>query len=190
MGWIINSIMSGNTFFGYEYQSTGGAFGATQCSILQQKTTSNEINKPGKPYICPKSSEEILKLKDTNGFVNAGPDLGSGQCVALVKAVVPALGATKNYSTGELRWCKAEKITTSNLDKILPGTVVGYGFNSEGKYPSNSSGNHVAIFIKKDGEMMAVIDQWHSVSKGTKQEAKQHNQSVTKRDWYIVTLCN
>lgn len=189
MGWVINSLMSGNTFFGYEYQSTGGSFAQGQCSALQQKNASHEINKPGKPYICPKSAEEILKLKDSNGFVNVSPDLGSGQCVALVKAVVPALGATKDWITKEMRWCKAEKVTAANLGTLLTGTVIGYGFNTEGKYPSASSGNHVAVFIKKDGEKASIIDQWHNTTSGTKQEAMQHSVNIGKKEWYVVTLC-
>ncbi|NKC29568.1 BPSL0067 family protein [Falsiroseomonas selenitidurans] len=189
MSWSIDSVMCGNSFLGYVYRAHGGSFAAWHCGLLQQQNTAKQINQPGKPYVSPKSAEEILKMADADGFVSSGADAGSGQCVALVKAAVPALGATKDWKTKASRWCKAEKVTETSIAGLAAGTVIGYGFDAEGKYASLSSGNHVAILVSSTGSKATILDQWKSAAKKTEQKAKTHVVDITTKDWYVVTLC-
>ncbi len=181
MGWSIDSLMCGDKFLGYVFNCFDGPFDPSYCGQLQQQTVAAQINVPGKPYVSAKSADQILAMADDNGFVSSGADTGSGQCVALVKAAIPALGATSN-------WCAGDALDSAGIAKLLPGTAIGYGFDpTTGAYPSAATGNHVAIFVSANGSMATILDQWQHKSKGTKQKAKTHETNIDATDWVIVT---
>jgi hypothetical protein len=181
MGWSIDSLMCGDKFLGYLFNSFHGPFDGSYCSQLQQQSVGAQINVPGKPYVSAKSADQILAMADENGFVSSEADSGSGQCVALVKAAIPALGATS-------KWCAGDALDSTVIAKLLPGTAIGYGFDpGTGAYPSAPTGNHVAIFVSAKGPMATILDQWQHKSKGTLQKAMTHETNIDATDWVVVT---
>jgi hypothetical protein len=110
-------------------------------------------NPPGKPFVSRKSTQEILGMAQ-NGFVATGPDAGSHQCVPLVKAAIPEIGATP-------QWKKGANISGPNAPPLQPGTAIASGWDKSGNYPNNSTGNHAAIVDKVDPDgTVHVIDQY------------------------------
>jgi hypothetical protein len=76
---------------------------------------------------------------------------GNGQCVVFVQHVT---GAPNDHE-----WRPGLKVL-GNGHLIPQGTAIAT-FNSEGKYPNMSSGNHAALFVSEDGHSIKVIDQYH-----------------------------
>jgi hypothetical protein len=113
-----------------------------------------------------KSSVDDLQKKaaEQGGWLSSGADQGSKECVALVKAAVPELGSTRDWKAGEP--------VTPGDPNLKPGTPVGTGWDKDGNYPSNSSGNHVGIFDSwvKDGQGnitgINILDQNSGPSRG------------------------
>jgi hypothetical protein len=184
MGWSIESIVCGDNFLGYAYRSFGGNFDAMHCGRLQGSNLKGELNCPGKPYVSSKSADEILAMADEDGFVWSTADAGSGQCAALVKAAIPALGATRR-ADGAPSWCKGDAIDVSNASQLLPGTAIGYGFSPTGEYLSLRGGNHVAILVSVSGSKVRIIDQWQHPDK--EQPAQVHEIEISDKDWAILT---
>ncbi|HYZ62753.1 MAG TPA: BPSL0067 family protein [Acetobacteraceae bacterium] len=80
-----------------------------------------------------------------------GRSIGTGQCVALAKAVQPSLGATCNWKCGE----KVQGNTT-----IEPGTVIAT-FNRASRYANATDGSsHAAIYLGQSAAGLQVLDQW------------------------------
>lgn len=181
MSWSIKELICGNKFLGYAFSSSGGNFSASYCGALQEQVVSSKINNNGKPYITVKSTKDILEMADAEGYVSSGADAGSTQCVALVKAVVPALGSTKD-SNYKARWARGDRVTDETAPKLPSGAVIGYGFDSAGYYQSNTSGNHVAIFLSYSKGKLTVLDQW------TGHPASQRETPLKNKDWYVVTV--
>lgn len=130
-----------------------------------------ETNIPGKRYVSGLSGEAIKALAAADGFVGIGPDTGSYQCAALVKAAIPHLGPAS-------QWWKGADITGPDDENLKPGTAIGYGFTEEGRY-RNKHGSHVAIVVaptereKEKGWKAVIIDQWDS-GQGLKWKAEMH----------------
>jgi hypothetical protein len=74
--------------------------------------------------------------------------VGSGECVALVQewAGAPSTGL----------WRQGDRVKGNH--NIAKGTAIATFI--DGAYPSNSSGNHAAIYLGQDGHGIRVIDQW------------------------------
>lgn len=80
-----------------------------------------------------------------------GKSTGSGQCVALAKAVQPNLGPTSNWRGGE----KVQGNTS-----LSPGTVIAT-FNRSNRYANAVDGSsHAAIYLGQDANGVQVLDQW------------------------------
>lgn len=93
------------------------------------------------PYNCP--SPESYE----------GKKVGSGQCAEFVQK---SAGAKMTAS-----WRKGAKVKgNTNISK---GTAIAT-FDSAGRYPNHSTGNHAAIYISQDASGLWVYDQW--VGKG------------------------
>ncbi len=102
-------------------------------------------------------NETIQNTIKNGQHISTGPDKGSQECVALVKAVRPDLGSTKDW--------KAGAPVAGNAD-IKPGDALGKGFDKDGNYPSNSTGNHAVVVteVKRDEhgniQSITVAEQW------------------------------
>lgn len=93
------------------------------------------------PYNCP--SPESYE----------GKRVGSGQCVEFVQKCA---GAPLTAS-----WRKGAKVKgNANISR---GAAIAT-FNSSGRYPNQTTGNHAAIYLGQDSTGIWVYDQW--VSKG------------------------
>lgn len=65
---------------------------------------------------------------------------GDAQCAELVKVKAHAPNTQPN------NWQKGTELTPENVDKMPPGTPVASGWDKQGYYPNNSSGQHSGIF--------------------------------------------
>lgn len=79
------------------------------------------------------------------------PLAGGGNCVDLIKAVVPGL---KGFPTST--WRQGARVL--DIRALLPGTAIATFEN--GRYPNRSHGNHAAIFLAHAGASIWVVDQW------------------------------
>ncbi|WP_228895632.1 BPSL0067 family protein [Pseudoduganella aquatica] len=78
--------------------------------------------------------------------------VGSGQCVALVKALTGA-PATAAWQEGE----RVEDLL--NAGKTIPeGTAIATFV--KGRYPNKATGNHAAIFVRQIPNGIEIFDQW------------------------------
>lgn len=104
-----------------------------------------------------KEIKTIQNAEKNGQHISSGPDKGSQECVALVKTVRPDLGETKKW--------KAGAPVAGNTD-IKPGDALGKGFDKDGNYPSNSTGNHAVVVtgVKRDPqgniESITIAEQW------------------------------
>jgi len=134
---------------GYTQSRAGHQCQVSDYSRSAPARGAGDTNVPGKPYVSGKSIEEIMKMKDSRGYISARADKGRQECVALVKAAIPELG-----SAGD-DWRKGPDITGADDPNLKPGTAIGYGFDKNGRYPNKGHGNHVAIVVgvatEKDG---------------------------------------
>jgi len=110
-----------------------------------------------KPHLLTseKTPQDIIKSAN-GGWISSGPDRGSKECVALVKDAVPGLGPTGKWKAGD---------QIQSGSDLSPGTPIAKGFDEDGNYPSKSSGNHAALFVRweKNDEGspgMVILDQW------------------------------
>jgi hypothetical protein len=77
--------------------------------------------------------------------------VGNGQCAVFVEAVT---GAPRVHF-----WTRGLKVL-GNGHLIPPGTAIAT-FDSHGRYPNMSHGNHAALFVSENGHSITVIDQYH-----------------------------
>lgn len=102
-------------------------------------------------------NETIQNAIKNGQHVSAGPDKGSQECVALVKAVRPDLGPTKDWKAGD---------PVAGNASLKPGDALGTGFDKDGNYPSNSTGNHAVVVteVKRDPQgnitSVKIAEQW------------------------------
>jgi hypothetical protein len=80
------------------------------------------------------------------------PLIGGGNCVDLVKGVVPGL---KGLSTAT--WRRGAHVVDAK--GLIPGTAIAT-FDERGRYPNHDHGNHAAIFVASAGASIWVMDQW------------------------------
>jgi hypothetical protein len=74
--------------------------------------------------------------------------IGSKQCVVLVQHYA---GAPVTSS-----WRAGAKVLESTM--ITPGTAIATFVND--RYQSNERGNHAALFVRREGNCVWVMDQW------------------------------
>lgn len=80
-----------------------------------------------------------------------GQSVGTGQCVALVKAANPSLGPTSGWAAG----ASVQGNTT-----LAPGTPIAT-FDGANRYANATDGSsHAAIYLGQDQRGMLVMDQW------------------------------
>lgn len=79
------------------------------------------------------------------------PVFGNGDCVTLIKMMVPGL-----IDRPTSHWREGKKVLGST--GIARGTAIATFEN--GRYPNRPRGNHAAIFVAYAGASIWVIDQW------------------------------
>lgn len=94
--------------------------------------------KPPRTY-----QEHFGAVKDPLSYVDKAVylnDSGSPQCAVLVKQLA---GAPR---TGDNGWQKGTNLTADSVDTLEVGTPIATGWNAEGFYPNNTTGQHSGIF--------------------------------------------
>jgi hypothetical protein len=113
-----------------------------------------------KGYQTDQSLEAIMS-KANGGWIASGGDKainGGKECVALVKSEVPEL---RNVSTKA--WTRGEDIRGLGDPPLKPGTAIAKGWDADGNYPSNSTGNHAMFYFGPDEDnpgQVKVVDQF------------------------------
>jgi hypothetical protein len=82
------------------------------------------------------------------------PLVGTGQCVDLIKMLVPGLKGRPTAS-----WCAGENVLNARV-RIERGTAIATF--QKGRYPNQAHGNHAAIVLSVISTGIWVIDQWKS----------------------------
>ena len=77
---------------------------------------------------------------------------GSGECVDIIKALVPGL---KGVSTQT--WKQGASVKES--PGLAPGTAIAT-FGPDGRYPTADTGQHAAIFVAHGGAGIYVVEQY------------------------------
>jgi len=98
---------------------------------------------------APVSGLASLAASQLGRFV--GRSAGSGQCVALAKAVQPAIGPTSTWRGGD---------AVQGNTALQPGTVIAT-FNRANRYANALDGSsHAAIYLGQTQQGVQVLDQW------------------------------
>ena len=91
----------------------------------------------------PKTSAELGQF--------LGRSVGNGQCVALVRAADPAIGATSSWVAGA---------AVQGNTALRPGTPIAT-FDDADRYANATDGSsHAAIYLGQDRNGLVVLDQW------------------------------
>jgi hypothetical protein len=101
------------------------------------------------PYVC-KSPESY-----------SGKRVGNGQCAIFVQE---AAGAPNTQL-----WKAGDKVKGTRA--ISRGTAIAT-FDTDGKYPSNKTGNHAAIYMSQDSHGIWVYDQGRSQGRVEKRQIR------------------
>jgi hypothetical protein len=96
------------------------------------------------PYCYP---GDLPALKDHALF-------GSGECVDLIKELVPGL---QNVST--LSWKKGASVKDS--PGLARGTAIAT-FGPDGRFPRQNTGQHAALFVAQAGAGIYVVEQYRA----------------------------
>jgi hypothetical protein len=79
---------------------------------------------------------------------------GEGECVDLVKALVPGLNGVSTTS-----WKQGASVKDS--PGLARGTAIAT-FGPDGRFPSADTGQHAAIFVAQAGAGIWVVEQYHA----------------------------
>lgn len=79
---------------------------------------------------------------------------GTGECVDLIKALVPGLIGitTQNWKRGA---------SVKDLPELARGTAIAT-FGPDGRFPTANTGQHAAIFVSHAGAGMWVVEQYRA----------------------------
>ena len=95
------------------------------------------------------SSPPPASSLDLTGFL--GKSVGSGQCVALVRAAHPDLGPSSTWKAGS---------PVEGNYALQPGTPIAT-FNPSNQYANATDGSsHAAIYLGQNAQGVTVLDQW------------------------------
>lgn len=79
------------------------------------------------------------------------PLVGGGNCVDLVKGLVPGLQGKPTIA-----WRQGVRVVDTSA--LTPGTAIATF--EHGRYPNRPHGNHAALFVGYAGAAIWVMDQW------------------------------
>lgn len=98
---------------------------------------------------APSGAPSAAPSLDLTGFL--GRSVGSGQCVALVRAALPALGPSSTWAAGG---------PVQGNTALQPGTPIAT-FDPSNRYANATDGSsHAAIYLGQDAHGLQVLDQW------------------------------
>lgn len=99
--------------------------------------------------VAPSGSPAAPSSLDLTGLL--GRSVGSGQCVALVRAALPALGPSSTWAAGG---------PVQGNTALQPGTPIAT-FDPSNRYANATDGSsHAAIYLGQDAHGLHVLDQW------------------------------
>ena len=107
--------------------TTAGTVGLQSTSSTPKVPTVEEMTK------------RIADAQAKGDYISSWADAGSHQCVALVKTARPDLGSAHGD------WKQGEQVTPDNPN-IKPGDALATGWDKNGNYPNNATGNH-AVYV-------------------------------------------
>jgi hypothetical protein len=102
---------------------------------------------PSSSPVCTPTAAPAPAL-DLTGFL--GRAVGSGQCVALVRAAQPELGPSATWTAGA---------AVQGNTAIQPGTPIAT-FTSNRYANATDGSSHAAIYLGQDANGVQVLDQW------------------------------
>lgn len=118
--------------------------GVCDLQPLSMPTTANFVA-PSATQAAPSPTPSL----DLTGFL--GHSVGSGQCVALVRAARPALGPTSTWEAGG---------PVQGNTALQPGTPIAT-FDRSNRYANATDGSsHAAIYLGQNAHGLLVLDQW------------------------------
>lgn len=109
---------------------------------------------------------------------------GDAQCAELVKVEAHA------PNTQPHNWQKGTELTRENVDKLEPGTPVASGWDKQGYYPNNSTGQHTGIFAgpvkDKEGRTVGfkIVEQYKGLDKIKSRDVYFDPAAMKKPDTY------
>lgn len=112
------------------------------------------------PFVYPAVDELLDK-----------PLLGDGECIQIVKMLVPGLTqqSTRSWKQGA---------AVKDLPNLRRGTAIAT-FGPDGRYPSENTGQHAALFLKHAGAGIWVMDQFRSRGKISRRLLCVHSLTLT-----------
>lgn len=105
------------------------------------------LSMPTASCVAPSGPSPTPSL-DLTGFL--GHSVGSGQCVALVRAAHPALGPSSTWEPGG---------PVQGNTALQPGTPIAT-FNGDRYANATDGSSHAAIYLGQDAHGLQVLDQW------------------------------
>jgi hypothetical protein len=89
-------------------------------------------------------------LRELNGHAL----FGTGECVDLIKALVPGLQdvSTQSWKQG---------ISVKDAPNLARGTAIAT-FGPDGRFPRANTGQHAALFVAHAGAGFYVVEQYHA----------------------------
>jgi hypothetical protein len=112
---------------------------------------------------------------------------GDAQCAELIKHLAHA------PNTQPQNWQKGTSITAENVTSMEPGTPIASGWDKQGYYPNNSTGQHTGIFAgpiyDKSGHAVGfkIVEQYKSLDKIKSRDVYFDPVSMKKPDTYFYT---
>ena len=98
--------------------------------------------------VCTANSAPPPATTELSDFI--GKSVGTGQCVALVKAADPSLGPTATWVPG---------VVVQGNTALAPGTPIAT-FSGDRYANATDGSSHAAIYLGQDQHGMLVLDQW------------------------------
>lgn len=109
------------------------------------------VSLPSAPMCVADNPAAAPSTANTDLSSYIGQSVGTGQCVALVKAANPSLGPSSGWAAG----APVQGNTT-----LAPGTPIAT-FDGANRYANATDGSsHAAIYLGQDQRGMLVMDQW------------------------------
>jgi hypothetical protein len=91
-----------------------------------------------------------------------------------------------NSSAGGGPWRKGQSLRDYTPSK---GTMIAWGFDKDGKYPSTPAGNHTAMYegpVDNKGNFNAISQNRRTTDSARPSPFSRDQENVNRNDWYVV----